>query len=221
MAVPNHFRPDQSPSVHRAPLVTDNSGTSRLESAATQVDIGYLLTPESEHGCEFGGHPVYSPITPSSQLSPTGAKSKRTPLPNAPPASSEGSTGTSGGALSGLDWLAEAAAIRTPSPERSQVGRPSGRAKGGLTKYIVQVLIQHDHAMTSPNIHKAVVALTGIDYKYQSVRKALCGKTAPFYPIQKSKWALKSWGLAASRVPRRFGTGGGTREARRRRSTSS
>ncbi|KFY64512.1 hypothetical protein V496_03240 [Pseudogymnoascus sp. VKM F-4515 (FW-2607)] len=220
MAGSNHFRPGQIHSAHRAPLVTDNFGTSTLESAETQVDAdsfsGLHITQESEHGREFAGYrrPDYSPITPSSQPSPTGAKAKRTPLPNAPPASSNSSTSTSGDANSRLDWLAEAAATRTPSPERPRVGRPQGRGKGMLRKYVEQALTQHGQPMTSFNIHKAVVALAGKEYKYQTVRKALCNKTAPFEPLKDSRWALKCWGLSASRRQRRFGTGGGTMEAR-------
>lgn len=220
MADSNHFRPDQTQSACRAPLVTDNSGTSRLESAETQVDVGYIssihITLESEHGREFAEYrrPDYSHITAPLQLSPTGAKPKRTPLPNAPPASSKSSTSTSGDANSRLDWLAEIATTRTPSTERPRVGRPPGQGKGMLRKYAERVLAQHGQPMTSFNIHKAVVALAGKEYKYQSVRKALCHKAAPFEPLKDSRWALKCWGLAASRRQRRFGTGGGTMEAR-------
>ncbi|KFY18062.1 hypothetical protein V491_04871 [Pseudogymnoascus sp. VKM F-3775] len=219
METSTHSHPYQKPSVPSAPIFTDNSGTIRSASATTRVDMSYPLsleaTPQSEYGGRFAGHqkPVNSPITPSSQASQTGAKARRTPLPDSRPAPSTGSTSSSGDVLSRLDCLAIAASIRQSSPKRP--ARAGGT--GVLREYVEQVMVQEDHPMKSSDIHKAVVALTSRDYKYQSVRKALCDKNAPFEPHHKSTWVLKNWGLAASRMPRKFGTGGGTAEARRQR----
>lgn len=215
MAISTLSRPHQGLSIRLVPSVTGNSNASRLAPATTRVDVNYLLnqdtTPESELGFGSAGHwqPKYAPIAPPSQSSPTGARFGRTPLPNAPPASLTGST--SGVTPSGLDYLAIAAVYKAQSQKRR------ARAPGGLRKHIEHVMTQQDRPMSATEVHRAVIALTRQDYKYQSVRKALSDPEAPFEPQRKSKWVLKSWGLAPSRIKRRFGTGGGTMEARQRR----
>lgn len=229
-----HIRSGQSFSVRPSPSVTVDSDVSELVLPGL-AEIGLKntailpsdLTPENERSDLSDGFrkSVRSPIAPSSQPSPTGAICGRTPLPNARPAPLTDSTSSPDVPLSGLDRLAMAASLRTPSPKRSaragrspvRAGRSPARAKGGLRIYVEQVLTQQGHPMASYDIYQAVMALTGKEYKYQSVRKALCGAQAPFEPQVNSTWALKSWGLAASRMQRRFGTGGGTMEARQRR----
>ena len=218
-----HFRTGQSLSVRPSPSVTDDAdvpelvlpGLAELGLKNTTI-LPSDLTPEHERtGLRDGFRKsVCSPIAPSSQPSPTGAICGRTPLPNARPAPLTDSTSSLDVPLSGLDFLAMAASTRNPSPIRS------ARAKGGLRMYVEQVLTQQGRPMTAVDIHDAVVALTGKEYKYQSVRKALCEKKAPFEFHRHSTWALKSWGLSPGSMPRRFGTGGGTMEARERRARS-
>lgn len=226
-----HFRSGQSLSVRPSPSVTIDSDVSELVLPGL-AELGLKstailpsdLTPEHERTNLSDGFrkSVCSPIAPSSQPSPTGAICGRTPLPNARPARLTDSTSSPDVTLSGLDCLAIAASIRQKSPKRSaRAGRSPVRAKAGLRMYVEQVLTQQGHPMASYEIHQGVMALTGKEYKYQSVRKALCGAEAPFEPQVNSTWALKSWGLAASRMQRRFGTGGGTMEARQRRAGSS
>ncbi|OBT78474.1 hypothetical protein VF21_01027 [Pseudogymnoascus sp. 05NY08] len=222
--VSKHSRPNQWHSVRLAPLATDNSSTSSLASRTNQMNIRLLLnpeiTPESDHGSRFAGHPkaVYSPIAPSSQTSSPGATFGRTPLPDAAPALSTGSTSSPSVALSGLDYLAMAASMRKPSPEHNTQARSSPVPRKKVTRtYIEEVLTQKGGPMTSHDIYKAIVAIPGVKLAPQSVRKELSRCTSLFDLLDNSEWGLKSWGYAASRAPRRFGTGGGTKEARRRR----
>ncbi|KFY25476.1 hypothetical protein V493_04615 [Pseudogymnoascus sp. VKM F-4281 (FW-2241)] len=247
MAGSADIRPDQSLCAGLAPMVTDNSGISKLAPATTQVDASYHLkpvkTPKSRNGSEFAAHQklVCSPITPSSQPSPMGAKFGRTPLPNAPPPSQPSPTGeksrctplpsaspapstesesSSDVALSRLDCLAIAASKRKPSPKHRQRASPDRQRQLPLRKYIEQVMTEQNHPMKSQHIHQAVNALTADNYQIQSVRKALCEKEAQFEPLNNLTWALKSWGLAPSKMPRKFGTGGGTMAARAKRAAA-
>ncbi|OBT89377.1 hypothetical protein VE02_01458 [Pseudogymnoascus sp. 03VT05] len=223
--VSKHSRPNQWHSVRLAPLATDNSSTSSLASRTNQMEIRYILneevTPESEHGSRFAGRPkvVYSPIAPSSQTSSPGATYGRTPLPDAATAPSTGSTSSPDVPLSGLYHLAMAASMRKPSPEHNtQAGSSQVPRKKVTRTYIEEVLTQQGHEMTSHDIYKAIIAIPEVKLAPQSVRKELSRCTSLFEPVCGSKWALKSWGSDAyERVPRRFGTGGGTKEARRRR----
>ncbi|OAF63051.1 hypothetical protein VC83_00559 [Pseudogymnoascus destructans] len=219
-----HSRPDQWPSVRLAPLATVNSGTSRLASRPSQMDVRYLLnpevTPESEHGSRFAGHleVVCSPIAPSSQSSSPGATFGRTPLPDVAPAVLTGSTSSPDVPISGLDHLAMAASMRKPSPKHHmQAGSYSVPAKKVTRTYIEEVLTERGQSMTSHDIYKAIIVIPNVKLAPQSVRKELSRFTSSFEPLRDSTWALKSWGLSACRMSRRFGTGGGTKEARQRR----
>ncbi|KFZ15891.1 hypothetical protein V502_05365 [Pseudogymnoascus sp. VKM F-4520 (FW-2644)] len=233
MMVSTHLRSDQSLTVRPSSSVTNNADVSDDSDVPELVLPGLVelglkstailpsdTTPEHERTDLSDGFrkSVCSPIAPSLQPSPTGAICGRTPLPNARPAPLKDSTSSPDVPLSGLDFLAMAASTRNPSPKRStRAGRSPARAKGGLRMYVEQILTQQGRPMTAVDTHDAVVALTGQKYKYQSVRKALCEKKAPFEPHRHSTWALKSWGLSPGSIPRRFGTGGGTMEARQRR----
>ncbi|KFY72906.1 hypothetical protein V499_06983 [Pseudogymnoascus sp. VKM F-103] len=223
--VSKHSRPDQWPSVRLAPLATDTSGTSGLASRPSKMDIGYVLnqevTPESEHGSRFAGHPkvIGFPIAPSSQSSSPGPTFGRAPLPDVRPPSSTGSMSSPDVPLSGPDHLAMAASMSKPSPEHlAQRGSSPVKAKKVTRTYIEEVLAQRGEPMTSREICKAIIADLKVELAPQSVRKELSCCTLLFEPLRKSKWALTSWGLPDhEKMPRRFGTGGGTREARRRR----
>ncbi|KFY29571.1 hypothetical protein V494_08644 [Pseudogymnoascus sp. VKM F-4513 (FW-928)] len=185
-------------------------------AVTTRIDVSSLLNPEptsgTEHEARVAGNctPVNSPIAPSPQSSPIGARLGRTPLPEAPPATSAGWTRWLGEDRSRLNALAEAASMSEPLPSRP------ARVEGGLKKYVEHVLKQEDRPMAAKEIHKAVVKLTGQEYQYQSVRKVLSAKESPFEPQQSGTWSMKSWGLSPGRMPRKFGTGGCTMEARKK-----
>ncbi|KFZ01059.1 hypothetical protein V501_10244 [Pseudogymnoascus sp. VKM F-4519 (FW-2642)] len=176
--VSKHSRPDQWPSVRLAPLATDTSGTSGLASRPSKMDIGYVLnqevTPESEHGSRFAGHPkvVGSPIAPSSQSSSPGATFGRTPLPDVRPPSSTGSMSSPDVPLSGLDHLAMAASMSKPSPEHlAQRGSSPVKAKKVTRTYIEEVLAQRGEPMTSREICKAIIADLKVELAPQSKKK--------------------------------------------------
>lgn len=218
---------DQWPSVCPVPRATDNSGTSGLAPRINKMDIRFILnpeiTPESEHGSWFAGHPkvVYSPIAPSSQTSSPGATFGRTPLPDAAPTPSTGSTSSPSVALSGLDHLALAASMSNPSPEHhTQAGSSPVPAKKVTRTYIEEVLEQNGTSMTSRDIYEAIIAIPKVKLAPQSVRKELSCRTSMFELFPDSTWGLTSWGLAGCRAQRRFGTGGGTKEARQRRAAN-
>lgn len=189
------------------------------------MDIAYVLnqkvTPESEHGSRFAGHPkvIGSPIAPSSQSSSPGATFGRTPLPDVRPPSSTGSMSSPDVPLSGLDHLAMAVSMSNPSPEHpAQRGSSPVKAKKVTRTYIEEVLAQRGEPMTSREICKVIIAVLKVELAPQSVRKELSSCTLLFEPLRNSKWALKIWGHPDhEKMPRRFGTGGGTKEARRRR----
>ncbi|KFX90233.1 hypothetical protein V497_00798 [Pseudogymnoascus sp. VKM F-4516 (FW-969)] len=218
MPAPTDFHQENSLCGAPAPPTTDNSNIPRFERETTRIDVRHLLnpdlTPESEHGFSGMGQQGHAPITPSPQSSPTGAQYGRTPLPNAPVPPFSGSPHSSVVNFDALDVLATAASTR------DRAANLPTQAPRGLKGYIETVVEEHGRPMSSAAVHRAVVALGRHGYKFQTVRKALSNKKGPCVPLGKSnkvKWALKTWGLAASRMPRKFGTGWGTKEARERR----
>lgn len=219
MPAPTYFHQENSLSGAPVPSTTDNSTIPRFEEETTRIDVRHLLipdlTPESEHGFSGMGQPGHAPITPSPQSSPTGAQYGRTPLPNAPvtPPFSV----SSGSSVVNFDALE---VLATVASTRDRAANLPAQAPRGLKECIETVMEEHGRPMTSAAVHRAVLALGGHGYKFQTVRKALSNKKGPFMPLGKSnkvKWALKTWGLAASEMPRKFGTGWGTKEARERR----
>ena len=93
-------------------------------------------------------------------------------------------------------------------------------AKKVTRTYIEEVLEQNGTSMTSRDIYEAIIAIPKVKLAPQSVRKELSCRTSMFELFPDSTWGLKSWGLAGCRAQRRFGTGGGTKEARQRRAAN-